>query len=475
MSKQKTHDQYVIELNNTNPNLETLERYINGSTPIMHKCKICDYKWPIRPRNVLHGDGCPNCSKRRKRKHIEYVEEVAQLNPNIEVIGTYVNRHTKILHKCKIDGYEWNPDPGRILSGGGCPVCSHRTIGKNFENSIWTSEYRDLFAKYMTEEQMKQIMPNSGKKTTMICPDCGKQKLISPNNLFQTHNLGCECSDNISYPNKFIYAMLNQLDIAYIPECIFEWSDKKRYDIYIPSLNCIIENHGIQHYENSFSSAGGKTLEEEQANDTYKRNMALKNGIFNYIVLDCRQSDMDWIQNSVKCSLLSQFFDLSAINWDKCNEFACSNLVKTAAKLWNNGLGVYKIVNEMHLSDATVVRYLKRANKCGLCDYTKENSYKRMGESNRGSNHHMARIAIQLTNELQIIRLWKCMTDAELELHINMKQISRCCYDHKRTAGGYLWRFLYDQQKKDGTIIPGAITLGLITEKDAIQQLNNPT
>lgn len=63
------------------------------------------------------------------------------------------------------------------------------------------------------------------------------------------------------------------------------------------------------------------------------------------------------------------------------------------------------------------------------------------------------------------------MTEAESKLNINMKQISRCCYEHRRTAGGYKWRFLYDVTKKDGTIIPGAITLGLITEKEALTQL----
>ena len=31
--------------------------------------------------------------------------------------------------------------------------------------------------------------------------------------------------------------------------------------------------------------------------------------------------------------------------------------------------------------------------------------------------------------------------------------------------------YLYDQTRKDGTIIPGAITLGLITEEEALKQL----
>lgn len=134
-------------------------------------------------------------------------------------------------------------------------------------------------------------------------------------------------------------------------------------------------------------------------------------------------------------------------------------------------MGVYAIVKEMKLSNATIVRYLRQAAECGLCDYTKENSYKRMGKSEMGANHHMARLTVQLTDELEVVKLWKYMTEAEVELNINMKQISRCCYEHMRTAGGYKWRFLYDVTKRDSTIIPGAITLGLITEEEALTQL----
>ena len=232
---------------------------------------------------------------------------------------------------------------------------------------------------------MKTTMPNSCKKIQMICPNCGRQKDISPNRLFRTHSLGCICSDGVSYPNKFIYALLNQLGVMYSPEHTFKWSDKKRYDVYISTLNCIIENHGEQHYYNSFTHLDSRTLEEEQTNDKYKLELALKNGIEQYIVLDCRESNVNWLKNSILNSILSKIFDLSEIDWVKCHEFACSNLINIAADLWNEGMGVYTIVKEMNISDNTVVRYLKQATECGLCDYTKENSYVRMGEAERGT------------------------------------------------------------------------------------------
>jgi Fe2+ or Zn2+ uptake regulation protein len=472
--RKKTHDEYLKKLDEVRSNVEPLEEYIDTNTPIRHRCKICDYKWPLRPARALYGNVCPNCSGKIKRTHEEYVVQLSQLQPNIEVAEEYISRHTKILHRCKLDEYEWKTDPGYFFQGGGCPVCSGKTISPApiYKNSIWWSEHRGLFSKFMTEDQMKTIMPNSGKKITMTCPDCGRQKSISPNTVFRTHSIGCICSDGVSYPNKFVYALLNQLEIEYSPEHTFKWSNKKRYDVYIPLLNCVIENHGEQHYDNAFKQLDSRTLEEEQENDRYKKELALKNGITQYIVLDCRESNVDWLKNNILNSVLSEIFDLSTIDWIRCHEFACSNLVNVVADLWNKGSGVYTIVKEMRLSDTTVVRYLKQAAECGLCDYTKENSYKRMGEANSGANHHMARLTAQLTDEFEVVRLWRYMTEAESALDINMKQISACCYDTHKTAGGYRWRFLHDVTKKDGTLIPGAITLGLITEEEALAQLS---
>lgn len=59
----------------------------------------------------------------KRKTHEEYVFEVSQINPFIEVIGKYAGNHIKILHKCKIDGYEWMVAPSNILHGTGCPKC----------------------------------------------------------------------------------------------------------------------------------------------------------------------------------------------------------------------------------------------------------------------------------------------------------------------------------------------------------------
>ena len=52
------------------------------------------------------------------------MKDLNNVNPDIEVLGKYINSMTPILVKCKIDGYEWNAVPSRLLIGRGCPACN---------------------------------------------------------------------------------------------------------------------------------------------------------------------------------------------------------------------------------------------------------------------------------------------------------------------------------------------------------------
>lgn len=140
--KKKTHEEYVVEVAKANPNIEVIGTYINIKTKILHRCKIDGYEWYATPGHILHNRGCPICGRKssattRSKTHSEYVKQVFQLNPNIEVIGIYVNSNTKILHRCRVDGYEWYTTPATILSGKGCPECGARN-----SRAMTTEEYR---------------------------------------------------------------------------------------------------------------------------------------------------------------------------------------------------------------------------------------------------------------------------------------------------------------------------------------------
>lgn len=122
--KTKTHEEYVKTLNTINPMIIPLRRYINSKTPILHKCLKCGYEWLVSPGNLLNHKGCPSCSKRARMTQDEYILKVSLINPDIEVVGAYINALTPIEHRCKRHDFIWMAMPANILRGKGCPICN---------------------------------------------------------------------------------------------------------------------------------------------------------------------------------------------------------------------------------------------------------------------------------------------------------------------------------------------------------------
>ena len=135
-----------------------------------------------------------------------------------------------------------------------------------------------------------------------------------------------------------------------------------------------------------------------------------------------------------------------------------------------------------HHTEETKIKISKsRKGKCAgknNSNYGKPRSEevkKKISESLKGKyigdKHPRATILIQLDMDNQLIKVWEYMKLASKELNINVGCISQCANGLLKSASGYHWKYLYDNKLKNGEIIPGAITLGLITEEEALKQL----
>lgn len=78
-------------------------------------------------------------------------------------------------------------------------------------------------------------------------------------------------------------------------------------------MSCVIEAQGSQHYKNSQWSS----LEYQQQNDKIKKDLAISNGIKNYIQLDCKNSDFKYMKQSIlNNDEINKIFNLSEIDWN---------------------------------------------------------------------------------------------------------------------------------------------------------------
>lgn len=80
-----------------NPQIIAVEKLFSTKMP----CKIC------------------NGSKRKET----FKEEIANINPNIEILSEFKNVDIDVRCRCKIHDYEWMGRPSVLLRGGGCKIC----------------------------------------------------------------------------------------------------------------------------------------------------------------------------------------------------------------------------------------------------------------------------------------------------------------------------------------------------------------
>lgn len=188
MSRIKTHAEHVADIAKANPNVEVLGEIINARTKVLTRCKICGHEWVVKPNHLKNGKGCPKCaSKKRGRKtHDQHVEEIAAVNPGVEVIGRITRVTDKVLTRCRTCGHTWEAVPKSLKRGEGCPKCAGNTRKTHAEHVA------EIAAKNPNVKIIGQITGVKNKVLTR-CRVCGHIWQARPCNLKE--GAGCpECA-----------------------------------------------------------------------------------------------------------------------------------------------------------------------------------------------------------------------------------------------------------------------------------------
>lgn len=312
-------------------------------------------------------------------KIINYKYFVGEIfkNKNLDciIVNTYYDEIRKIKRydiKCnKCNNIYYGITESNLIRKNNCSFCDN--IAKKYIseiNSIPTTDSWMIPYFQGGYEEAKQYSYCSNKKIIAKCPDCGriKTKPISINTIHKTHSIGCICGDGISYPQKYMYMVLEQLQVPFEMEFSPDWINGRRYDFKILTEDIIIETDGglgHGHKTNLY-----KNYQESLKIDEYKDMMALKNGI-EVIRIDCLYSECDYIKNSIINSKLNQLYNLSIVDFEKCHLFACSNMIKTVCQYYENNRNKTReeIASTFHISKCTVGRYLKKGIKMGFPKY----------------------------------------------------------------------------------------------------------
>ncbi|MGM9530581.1 zinc-ribbon domain-containing protein, partial [Intestinibacter sp.] len=287
MSKKKTHEEYVKELAIKNPNVKVVEEYIDSGTPILHCCLIHDIFWKTTPGRALSGIGCEECRKEKFRKtrcktHNQYVEEVELINPDIVIVGQYIDAKTPIDHYCKKHNILWSAYPSNILRGVGCKECGNDKIRD--KNIKLHNEYVEDLLRVNTNIDVIEEYKGAHIPILHRCKIDGHTWYASPANILS--GKGCpNCQE--SHGERHIRQWCEKNSIIYIYQKTFDGCKNIKnlpFDFYLPDYNLCIEYDGEQHFRPvDFSGKGEEwalnQFEKIRLHDEIKNQYCKKNNI----------------------------------------------------------------------------------------------------------------------------------------------------------------------------------------------------
>lgn len=125
MPKRTTPQEYQVELRQIyGPDQIAIEPYVNRHTRIKHKCTICGDIRLKTPYKVLMGTKGSMICCRQMPSTESYIAELEVVSATLVPIAPYLGRHKKSLHRCTICNSEREVKPVHILHGTGCFICA---------------------------------------------------------------------------------------------------------------------------------------------------------------------------------------------------------------------------------------------------------------------------------------------------------------------------------------------------------------
>ena len=371
-----SHETFVKKMRDISPNIQILGKYTTHNNQILCRCNKHDYEWNGRPGDLLRGKGCYICgreslAKTQSKSHEDFVKDIKQTNPNIEIVSTYISRKNDVDCKCNICGYQWRTRASYLYKNNLCPLCSNQVVVEG-KNDLATTHPHLVQYVRDTKDCYTHCATNI-EKIYFKCPICGDERKYSLREVV-IYGYHCHyCDKNISKPNRIIRNLIRQLPVdTYTTEYQPDWIKPYHYDVYFEYQGTpyIVEMDGGFHFQ-WFKSLGmtENDLVVAQERDRIKDEKAKEHNI-TMIRINCVPTTLPFITSQLQNSLISQLFDLSGIDWDSLL-YTDKTLMQEICDAYNkySKISATKLAKFLNMDRHTVAKYLKIGTKIGICNY----------------------------------------------------------------------------------------------------------
>jgi hypothetical protein len=272
-------------------------------------CRIHHYEFESVLQSILKGHGCKKCGDEKGHEKLKSsIEKIKKklLKMNIEFMDEkYINsREYYHTFKCMKDGHIWKTTVNNVLrSRHLCSVCSNK-------KRRTTEEIQDILnERYDNKIIIESPYKNMKTKSEFRCMACNHVWETTPYPLLNTLK-GCPIC-NCSIGEQLIKRILDEFKIPFEYQKVFLINSRKIIvDFFIPSINCIIEFNGEQHYKpvrfNGIDiSEAEKNLEKQKLRDKTLKRYCKDTGI-KLLILKYTEKNYETIKTKLNESLNSR-------------------------------------------------------------------------------------------------------------------------------------------------------------------------
>lgn len=301
-----------------------------------------------------------------------------------------------------------------------CKHCHHPPIAETDPD----------FALWFAEPQIpRERSRYSHTLADFYCQECGslvRDKSI--HTVYQRKYVPCPyCRDGMSYPERYVNAFLAQLNISFHRQYMvpFEKEGKRshyKYDFYDEPQGILLEVHGLQHFApDVFNRLGGWSLEMIQERDREKERFAKEVLHLQYIYLDCRKSEPDWIRKEIISKLAC--YPLDGVDWGKVRQDANTSMVLQMIELSKQGYTQKQIGEKLQVHPSTVCQKLKKAEADGLFD----GRCPRVVQAEQNHQHKQEKRIRYLKQKMRLQDQKKYLEKMQYKPNEELKSNSRSC------------------------------------------------
>lgn len=234
-----TEEQFRARIAETLPDIEILGSFTKMTDRIDVRCKTCGKTWNPIAQSLYRGHGCLKCAGKEQKTTEEVKAELADLRPDVLLLGKYESALKPVLYRFTGCGHECVISTAHIKSGRGCPECAKALNGASQRHN--NERLQQMLDERFGDIEVVGEYVNNTTPILFRCRRCGHEWMARPMDVKASR--GCpECNKaGTSFLQEFIYAFMAHA----LPDGSVLSRDRtaigKELDIYVPSAGLAIE------------------------------------------------------------------------------------------------------------------------------------------------------------------------------------------------------------------------------------------